>query len=345
MASIRKRTWTARGIEQSAWLVDYFDQAGKRHAKTFPTKKEAEAWRVSALHEVSQGTHTPASTSITLAEVFGRWIEHCEAEGLEHGTIVQRRQHLELHVRPFVGGEKLSSLTMPRIHQLDAQLRKAGRSLAMRRKVLTNIKTALTFAQGQGLVAQNVARGIKLKGENRRGAGSLKEGVDFPTKVEIKALIDNAPARWRPFIITAIFTGMRASELRGLRWQDVNLDHGIIHVRQRADAWHRIGAPKSAAGTRDIPLVPMRCASGASPARPANSISCSPTAPAMSRARAIFSIASGVPCSRPVASPTTPARSCTRFTVSAMPRHPCSSPIWVGPRSASRPCSAMPRSA
>jgi integrase len=257
MASIRKRNWTAHGVERSAWIVDYIDQAGKRHVRTFTTKKEAEAWRVGALHEVQQGTHTPASTSITLAEVFERWIEHCTAEGLEHSTIKQRRQHLNLHVRPFAGGRRLSELTMPAIHQFDAQLRKAGRSLAMRRKVLTNIKTALTFAQAQGLVAQNVARAIRLKGEDRRGSGRLKEGVDFPTKAEIKTLIDKAPARWRPFIITAIFTGMRASELRGLCWQDVDLDAGIIHVRQRADAWRKIGPPKSAAGARDIPLAPM----------------------------------------------------------------------------------------
>jgi integrase len=257
MASIRKRNWTARGIEQSAWIVDYLDQSGKRHVRTFATKKEAEAWRIGALHEVQQGTHTPASASVTLAEVFERWIEHCEAEGLEHSTIKQRRQHLDLHLRPFIGARRLSELTMPAIHQFDAQLRKANRSLAMRRKVLTNIKTALQFAQSQGLVAQNVARGIKLKGDDRRGAGRLKEGVDFPTKPEIKMLIDKAPTRWRPFMITAIFTGMRASELRGLRWQDVDLDAGIVHVRQRADAWRKIGPPKSAAGTRDIPLVPM----------------------------------------------------------------------------------------
>jgi integrase len=70
-------------------------------------------------------------------------------------------------------------------------------------------------------------------------------------------LIDKAPDAKRPFIITAVFTGMRASELRGLTWTNVDLDAGIIHVRQRADAWHQIGPPKSAAGSRDIPLVPM----------------------------------------------------------------------------------------
>jgi len=74
---------------------------------------------------------------------------------------------------------------------------------------------------------------------------------------ELNAVIEKAAGRWRPFIITAIFTGMRASELRGLPWRDVDLDAGVIHVRQRADAWNNIGPPKSKAGKHDIPLAPI----------------------------------------------------------------------------------------
>jgi integrase len=58
----------------------------------------------------------------------------------------------------------------------------------------------------------------------------------FPSMSELNSLIDNSNARRRPFIITAIFTGMRLSELRGPNWRNVDLDNGIIHVRQRADA-------------------------------------------------------------------------------------------------------------
>ena len=157
--SICKRVWTTkRGEQRSTWVVAYTDATGTRRLKTFDTKKEADAWSVIARHEVRQGVHTPASISVTVVEAFERWIADCEANGLERGTIVQRRGHLNLHVAPFLGREKLSTLTMPRVHQFDAELREAGRSLAMRRKVVTNLKTALTFAQGQGLVAQNVAR-------------------------------------------------------------------------------------------------------------------------------------------------------------------------------------------
>ena len=57
--------------------------------------------------------------------------------------------------------------------------------------------------------------------------------------------------------LTAIFTGRRASELRGLRWQDVDLDRQKIHVRQRADRFNDIGKPKSEAGDREVPMPPI----------------------------------------------------------------------------------------
>jgi integrase len=149
----------------------------------------------------------------------GLWVEHCRSESLEQSTIRQRVQHTKLHIDPFLGRERLCDLTTPRVFQFDAELRGGGRSFAMRRKILTNLKTMIAFAQKQGLVAQNVALSVKLKGvSGRDGKGPLRAGVDFPSRAELKTLIEAAGGRWRPLLITAIFTGMRASELRGLRW-------------------------------------------------------------------------------------------------------------------------------
>ena len=49
---------------------------------------------------------------------------------------------------------------------------------------------------------------------------------------------------------------MRASELRGLYWESVDLRQAKLHVRQRADRYKEIGKPKSEAGERTIPLPP-----------------------------------------------------------------------------------------
>jgi len=82
-------------------------------------------------------------------------------------------------------------------------------------------------------------------------------GVDIPSREDVNLLIERAKGRWRPFFVTAALTGMRASELRGLVWDAVDFDKRVIHVRQRADLWGTIGAPKSAAGERTIPMAPL----------------------------------------------------------------------------------------
>jgi integrase len=57
--------------------------------------------------------------------------------------------------------------------------------------------------------------------------------------------------------LIAIFTGLRLSELRGLTWDNVDFNEGVVRVRQRADFQNRMGAPKSEAGNRDVPLAPI----------------------------------------------------------------------------------------
>ena len=138
------------------------------------------------------------------------------------------------------------------------------RSTAMVRKVRVSLSALLADAQERGLVARNVVRELRKtrgrRGErqaDKRARGKLTVGVDIPTREEIKAIVGAAKGRWRPFLLTAIFTGLRASELRGLRWQDLDFDKKELHVRQRADRYSAIGKPKSEAGERTVPLTPL----------------------------------------------------------------------------------------
>ncbi len=255
MATVRKRVWNAGGETKTAWVADYFDQEQKRRLKTFATKKAADAWLVQARSQVAAGTHTPESTSITVAEAAKLWLKRGELEGLERSTLAKYKNHVDLHISPSLGATKLARLSPPIVKSFSEDL--LGRlSRPMARKVLGSLKAILGEAQGRGLVAQNAAQPVKIKTKGREEA-KLAPGIDVPTKQEINAIIAAAQGRWRPLIICAVFTGMRSSELRGLRWDDVDLDRKVIHVRQRADQWGVIGSPKSQAGHREIPMAPM----------------------------------------------------------------------------------------
>ncbi len=91
----------------------------------------------------------------------------------------------------------------------------------------------------------------------KRHKRKIKVGVDLPTKDEARDILATVEGRWRPLLVTAIFTGLRASELRGLTWGHVKFEDREIQVRQRADRYNQIGSPKSHAGERDVPMSPM----------------------------------------------------------------------------------------
>jgi integrase len=263
--SVRKRKWiTSKGEAKEAWIVDYADQSGERHIETFQRKKDADAYHATVRVDVGHGLHTAPSKSVTVREAGRLWIATGENNSLERTTLDTYRQHLDLHIGPFLGPVKLAVLTTAVIRQFEDKLRANGRSPVMSKRVLISLGSLLADAQERGLVAQNVARSLR---SNRRGRGAgrqerrqngrLKVGVDIPAPDEIRAIIGHLKGRWRPLLLTAIFSGLRASELRGLRWIDIDLKKGELHVRQRADRYNVIGKPKSESGERTIPLPPV----------------------------------------------------------------------------------------
>src|SRR6516165_3205046 len=226
--SVRKREWkNPQGEAREAWIVDYVDGSGQRWNKNFKRKRDADAYASRVGAEMRAGTHTPDSTSLTIAAAGQLWLQTSENAGLEPTTLVGYRQHLKLHIAPAIGDTRLSQLTVPMARAFEDKLR-TDRSPAMVRKVIGSLSMILSDAHERGLVAQNVVRGLRAKRNrgkeqraDRRQKGKLKPGIDIPTPAEIKAFIATLTGQWRPLFLTAIFTGLRASELRGLRWADV----------------------------------------------------------------------------------------------------------------------------
>ncbi|MGV1941765.1 tyrosine-type recombinase/integrase [Agrobacterium sp. 22-211-1] len=258
--SVRKREWTTpKGEKKSAWVADYVDTTGKRRLKTFRLKKEADAFATTASVEVREGVHVADKATVTVAEAGKLWIVSATAAGLERSSIEDYERTLRLHIVPFIGESKLNTLNTARLRSFEDKLREEGRSPSMIKRVMMTLGTLLADAQERGLVIRNAAREMQArrgKSANRhekRQKGRLKVGVDIPTREDVKALLSVTEGRWRAFILTAAFCGLRASELRGLRWQDIDFEKKQVRVHQRADRFNDIGRPKSVAGERTVP--------------------------------------------------------------------------------------------
>lgn len=259
--SIRQRTWTTKkGETKSAHVVDYYDQDGTRHIKTFARKKDALAFDAKSRVDIAANVHVADSATTTVAAAADAWLASCEAAGLERTTVAQYGQHVHKHIVPLIGDTRLTQVTVPFVRTFLDSLRTEGKSDAMIRNVRVSLGSILSDAQERGLVARNAVKemGRSKAGRTRHEArhrAQVQVGVDIPTTDEVRAILGHAEGRARAFLMTAVFTGMRASELRGVRWSDVDLKRATITVRQRADATNEIGSPKSKKGRRTIPIV------------------------------------------------------------------------------------------
>jgi integrase len=123
----------------------------------------------------------------------------------------------------------------------------------MARRVMRSLRSIISEAQRRGYVAQNAAAGVVVGAQKR-----AKPKPIIPTKAEMKAIVAAGLKSDQPMdaalIVTEVFAGLRASELRGLAWPQINLRAKTLTVDRRADAKNKIGPPKSAAGYRTIPL-------------------------------------------------------------------------------------------
>jgi integrase len=246
--SVRKRQWkTAKGEAKEAWIVDYVDGQGDRHIETFERKKDADEYHAAVKVDVRKGLHIAPSKSPTVAEAAARWLAEIDGRGRERTTITQYREHVR-HILPLIGGTKLAALSPDSVEAFrDKLLKKLSRPLA--RKVLVSFKSLLKVSR-----YSHVGAGVSIGRDKRKRR--LEAGRDFPTTGEVTRLLNAAKGntKWRAFLLVVCFCGLRSSELRGLRWSDVDLKACELHVRQRVDRYSAVGAPKSDSSVRTIPL-------------------------------------------------------------------------------------------
>ena len=249
MAKIRKRKLPS-GLTR--WQAGYVDGAGERRFKMFERKSDAEAWLVDVRHDVARGTHTPGSVSPTVKDIAALWVKRCNEKGLEATTVRGYEEHIDLHIVPFIGAKRLSEITVPAVNAFADQLREAGRSADMIKRVIRSLGSIFKEARGRGLANTSPTSDFGIDIPDREDPRAV-----IPSKAELQAIINASGGRWRPVVLVAIFCGLRASELRGLRWADVDFDAKQLTLTQRADAFHRIGKLKSKAGYRSVPCPPI----------------------------------------------------------------------------------------
>jgi integrase len=259
-----KRTRIERGLyrQQNGTYGVYLVVDGKPRYKTVGVKL-GEARRQRDL--LASNAHTgllPPPSRLTFAQLAATWLEGFEALVAvgERGerTLENYRYHLNKHLLPALGRKRLTEITTDDIAQLIARLRAQGLAAKTINGALVPLGRILQHALRRGHITDNPLRRLEQH-ERPRVHRRQQRVLDHN---EITRLLDAALPRYRTFLATALYTGMRLSELLGLTWNDIDLDNGLIHVRYQLSRAHKDRPArrvrlKTQAATRDIPLLPQ----------------------------------------------------------------------------------------
>jgi integrase len=79
-------------------------------------------------------------------------------------------------------------------------------------------------------------------------------------------LLTNTPDRFRAAVALSVLTGLRQSEMLGLRRQDIDGEGGLLRVRFQLDRHGQLVEPKTTASIREVP-IPLTCMPTSSRAR------------------------------------------------------------------------------
>ena len=240
---IRKRNRSGRFL---GWYVRYVDSDGKRKARATKATSAAEARRILVELEAAAGRRQlgvpDRPQPIRGTALIARWLAEYEPR-TAHRVAWEKRQRFTL------------AKVMPELHVIitptDAQriIRKlSGLAPGTIGNVVVALKAAWRWAISMGLADTNPWT---------MRPPSKKKTVEYLSKDEVSALLAAADADKmanRDVLSVAVrigvFAGLRVGEIFGLRWRDVDLDRGVLTVRQN----YR-GAPTKTRRERTVPLT------------------------------------------------------------------------------------------
>ena len=198
----------------------------------FRTKEEAEKAGNLALAEyIRAGKHFEPS-EMSVADFLDYWLNNYAVVNLADNTVTAYKNIIKNHLKPRIGHYMLKSIDVMTLQNMinDIYLN-MGFTKAFLNNILKVCKGAFGYAAYTAkLIPYNIAEPVKLpKFEPKEKKPTIL------SKEQMEAILDRfrrSPYQFYPMLI-GYYTGMRIGEVYGLTWNDVDLENGIIHVRQQ----------------------------------------------------------------------------------------------------------------
>ena len=231
------------------WQVRYRVGDETQRSQSFRTLDEARAFMARVDIDLRGGTYIdPHDARLP----FGDWAEHVLASWehtLKPTSYARARTVLDCQILPFWEGTHLGRIDHLGLQAWVHRLNQALAPPTVHKAVQTMAKI-LRAAVTARKIPHNPAEGLELPRIEKHEARFLEPA-------DVKRLAGAMPDEYRAFVYLGAVCGLRAGELFGLRWGDIDMLRRTVEIRQivtEANGRQHIGSPKTAAARRRVPM-------------------------------------------------------------------------------------------
>lgn len=223
------------------------------HYETARSSAQAHQRLTELLRQRDTGAYSQPG-KLTVAEFLTHWLAEYTKPNLSPRGYERYASVCRLHLIPAIGNIRLTQLRPEHLQKLYSDKLKGGLMPRSVRYIHVILHKALATAIKWGLIARNVADGADIP---KAHPGEMQTYDE----IELNKFLEAAKGtQYYPLFYTALFTGMRRSELLALRWQDIDLVYGQVYVNrslhQLKDNSFVFTQPKTAKSRRTIALPP-----------------------------------------------------------------------------------------
>src|ERR671911_710401 len=223
----------------------------KRRALYGKTRKEAADKLAKALADRLSG-YTFDTENMSVGEYLDRWLNDSGRGSVRLSTYERHEQIVRLHLKPALGRVKLTKLTPAHVQGLYRDKLDSGLTPATVQKIHAVLHKALAQALKWNMIPRNAAHSVKAP-------RPAPEEMHPLSPDEARRLIEAVRGdKLEALYVLAAQTGMRQGELLALKWEDVDLNRGVVHVRRtlvRSRGRIALGEPKTKNSRRPVDLT------------------------------------------------------------------------------------------
>ena len=145
-------------------------------------------------------------------------------------------KQLTKRVYPALGHKRIDKITARDIQRfitdmmINGRNETTGKPLSRKTAVhhLSFISDVFTYAIRMGMLSDNPCRRVFVPKQEQLE----KEIFTLDEVRTLFANLDNEPMKYQLYLMLAIYSGFRRSEMLGLEWKDIDFENDLIHVRR-----------------------------------------------------------------------------------------------------------------